>query len=143
VNFRAFQEGEIPLRYRLSTHAGGCDDADAGRFAAAVATPPLVLRDWRRDGAPVGRFLAVEDDGVELAVKPADDGDGFVVRLHDQRGEARDVGLRFAAAPASVHVTSPLEHDGEALAPDDGRVSVPVGARELVSIRVRPRGDRA
>jgi alpha-mannosidase len=137
VNFRALQEGEIPLRYRLTTHAGDCDDAAAARFAAAAATPPLVLRDWLRRGAAQGQFLTLDDDGVELAVKPAEDGDGIVVRLHDQRGESRSVGVRFAAAPASVHATSPLELDGEALALGDGRVAVPVGARELASIRVR------
>ena len=54
VNFRAFQEGEIPLRYRLTTHAGACDDAAAARFAAEAATPPLVLRDWLRTGEPQG-----------------------------------------------------------------------------------------
>jgi hypothetical protein len=60
------------------------------------------------------------------------------VRLHDQRGHARSVGMRFAARPASVHVVSPLELDGEALAlGGDGHVAVPLGARELVSIRVR------
>jgi alpha-mannosidase len=138
VNFRAFQEGEIPLRYRLTTHAGGCDDAAAARFAVAAATPPLVLRDWLRRGAAQGQFLALDDDGVELAVKPSDDGDGIVVRLHDQRGHARSVGMRFAARPASVHVVSPLELDGEALAlGGDGHVAIPLGARELVSIRVR------
>jgi alpha-mannosidase len=137
VNFRAFQGGEIPLRYRLTTHAGPCDDAAATRFAAGAATPPVVLRDWIRTGEPSGQFVAVEDDGVELTAKPADDGDGIVVRLHDQRGEARRVTLRFAAAPASVHATSVLEIDGEPLPLSDGAVEVPLAARSLVSLRVR------
>jgi alpha-mannosidase len=137
VNFRAFQEGEIPLRYRLTTHAGPCDDAAAARFAAEAATPPLVLRDWIRRGEASGAFLEVDDDGVELTLKPAEDGDGIVVRLHDQRGEPRTVRLRFATPPASVHRTSILEEDGEPLAPDDGAVAIEIGARELVSLRVR------
>ncbi|MEJ7840025.1 MAG: glycoside hydrolase family 38 C-terminal domain-containing protein, partial [Thermomicrobiales bacterium] len=29
VNFQSHQQGEIPLRYRLTTHKGGCNDADA------------------------------------------------------------------------------------------------------------------
>ena len=116
VNFRAFQEGEIPLRYRLTTHAGACDDAAAARFAAEAATPPLVLRDWIRRGAPDGQFLALDDDGVELTAKPAEDGDGIVVRLHDQRGAEREVALRFATAPSSAAVVSPLELDERAAA---------------------------
>lgn len=145
VNFRAFQDGEIPLRYRLTTHAGGCDDAAAMRFAADVATPALVLRDWiREDDAPVaGQFLDVADEGVELAFKLAEDGDGIVVRLHDQQGADRDVRLRFVAAIAagrrvSVQPTSIVEVDeGEPLTVDDGAVTVPVGARQIVSLRVR------
>jgi alpha-mannosidase len=146
VNFRAFQEGEIPLRYRLTTHAGGCDDAAATRFAADVATPALVLRDWIRnaDAASGGQFLALDDDGVELAAKLAEDGDGIVLRLHDQRGSARDVSLRFVAAAAagrtvSVQPTSVLEIDeGDPLAVSgDGTVTVSLGARQLVSLRVR------
>ena len=42
VNFKASQGGEIPLRYRLTTHAGPCDDAAAARFGAESATPPIV-----------------------------------------------------------------------------------------------------
>lgn len=140
VNFRAFQEGEIPLRYRLTTHAGGCDDAAATRFAADVATPALVLRDWiRRDDAPAGsQFVVVEDDGVELAFKAAEDGDGIVVRLHDQRGAARDVRLRFQAGVACVTPTSLLEVDeSDQLTVTDGAVTVPLGSRALASLRVR------
>jgi hypothetical protein len=138
VNFRAFQEGEIPLRYRLTTHAGPCDDAAAARFAADVTTPPLVLRDWLRRGDASGSFATVDDDGVELTLKPAEDGDGIIVRLHDQRGGARTVKLRFATAPASVHVTSLLEEDGEPLAADgDAAITVSLPARALVSLRVR------
>lgn len=145
VNFQASQDGEIPLRYRLTTHAGGCDDVAATRYATDVSTPPLVLRDWlRHDGvAPSGQFLGVDDDGVELASKLAEDGDGIIVRLHDQRGAERTVPLRFVAAAAAgrtvtVQPTSILEEDtGDALPVVDGAVAVPLPARGVVSLRVR------
>jgi alpha-mannosidase len=145
VNFQASQGGEIPLRYRLTTHAGACDDAAATRFAADVSTPALVLRDWlRHDGvAERGQALEVRDDGVELASKLAEDGDGIIVRLHDQRGESRTVPLRFVAAQAAgrtvtVQPTSILEEDaGDALPVADGAVDVPLPARGVVSLRVR------
>jgi hypothetical protein len=40
VNFKASQGGEIPLRYRLTTHAGPVDDTAASRFGAEEATHP-------------------------------------------------------------------------------------------------------
>lgn len=145
VNFQASQQGEIPFRYRLTTHAGSCDDTAATRFAADVSTPALVLRDWiRDDDAPAGgQFLAVDDDGVEVTSKLAEDGDGIVVRIHDQRGHARSVTLRFVAAAAAgrtvtVQPTSIVEIDaGDALPVTDGAVAVPVPARGIVSLRVR------
>lgn len=145
VNFQAEQDGEIPLRYRLTTHSGGCDDVAAAHFAADVSTPALVLRDWlRHEGvAETGQFLQIDDDGIELASKLAEDGDGIILRLHDQRGGAREVPLRFTAANAAgrtveVQPTSLLEEDsGASLSVQDGAVRVPIPSRGVVSLRVR------
>ena len=45
VNFKAQQDGQIRLRYSLSSMAGHLDVDDAMRFAAEARTPPVVLRD--------------------------------------------------------------------------------------------------
>jgi hypothetical protein len=138
VNFKASQGGRIPLRYRLTTHAGGCDDAAAGRFAAEEATPPIVLRDYVPRGPRSGRLLAVDDPGVEVTAKPAEDGDGIVVRLHDVVGAERTVELGFeAASPASACRVSPVEEDGEQLELAGRAVRVPLGGRAVTSLRVR------
>jgi alpha-mannosidase len=138
VNFKASQGGRIPLRYRLTTHAGGCDDAAAGRFAAEEATPPIVLRDYVPRGSRTGRLVAVDDPGVEMTAKPAEDGDGVVVRLHDVDGAERAVELHFeAATPASACRVSPVEEDGEPLELAGRAVRVPLGGRGVTSLRVR------
>jgi alpha-mannosidase len=138
VNFKASQGGRIPLRYRLTTHAGACDDAVAARFAAEQATPPIVLRDYAPRGGRTGRFLAVDDTGVEVTAKPAEDGDGVVVRVHDHDGTARTVELRLdAAAPASASLTSPVEEDRDALELDGRVLRVPLRGRGVTSLRVR------
>jgi hypothetical protein len=66
-----------------------------------------------------------------------------VVRLHDQRGAAREVALRFASPPSSAAVVGPLEDGGRDLAVRDGGIAVPLAARELVSVRVRFNGGGA
>jgi alpha-mannosidase len=138
VNFKASQGGRIPLRYRLTTHAGGCDDTAAARFAAEEATPAIVLRDYVPRGPRTGRLLAVDDTGVEVTAKPAEDGDGIVVRLHDLDGAERTVELGFeAAAPASACRVSPVEEDGEPLEVSGRAVRVPLGGRAVTSLRVR------
>jgi hypothetical protein len=138
VNFKASQGGRIPLRYRLTTHAGGCDDTAAARYAAEEATPPIVLRDYAPRGPRTGRLVAVDDPHVEVTAKPAEDGDGVVLRLRDHGGASRTVELRFeAAAPASASLTSPVEEDRDALDVDRRTVRIPLGRRAVTSVRVR------
>ena len=132
-------DGEIPLRYRLTTHAGPCDDVAAGRYGAEVATQPVALRDYLRAGPETGRFAEVPADAPVLVwAKPADNGDGIIVRVQNLTEEAQTVPLRFAAVQSTVAVlTSPIEVDGEALPCSDGTVSVPVGRLAVQAVRVR------
>lgn len=139
VNFKASQGGEIPLRYRLTTHAGSGDDAAAARFAAEAVTPPIVLRDRLRLGDSSGQFLSIpEDAGALLTAKPAEDGNGIVVRIQNLRPENSTVPLAFKTLkPVSAHRTSPIEKDLEAFDVSDAVVNVPLKAREIVSVKVR------
>ncbi|WCB94857.1 hypothetical protein DSM104299_03597 [Baekduia alba] len=139
VNFQPSQGGQIPQRYRLTTHAGACDAAVAGRFAAGAATPPVILRDYLRTGDPTGALLQVEGDlGVEVGIKPAEDGDGAILRLRNVTPAAVTVPLRFlAAVPTSANVASPLEEDGDPLTVTDGAVSVPLAGSGTATVRVR------
>ncbi len=139
VNFKASQGGQIPLRYRLTTHGGPCDAAAAARFGAEQSTPPIVLRDYRREtAAPSGSFAEVAGDGILMTAKPAENGDGVVLRLRNVRGAARGVAIAFRdVVPSSVHVTSPVEVDGEELPLDGSIVHVPVEARGVRSLRAR------
>jgi alpha-mannosidase len=139
VNFKASQGGQIPLRYRLTTHAGAADDAAAARFAAEAVTPPIVLRDRLRLKNVSGQFLSIpEDAGVLLTAKPAEDGEGIVVRIQNLRQESMTVPLTFETLkPVSAHATSPIENDLEALAVKDAEVKVPLKPREIVSVKIR------
>ncbi|HXT34689.1 MAG TPA: hypothetical protein VN837_03840, partial [Chloroflexota bacterium] len=138
VNFKASQGGEIPLRYRLTTHDGPCDDLAAARFGAEVATPALVLRDYLRTGTASGSWLSIsEGAGVLLTAKPAENGDGMILRLQSMRDGAEDVPIRAMISPASACLTSPLEEDGAPLRIEGSTIYIPVGARAVRSARIR------
>ncbi|WP_158578601.1 glycoside hydrolase family 38 N-terminal domain-containing protein [Spongiactinospora rosea] len=139
VNFRAAQEGEVPLRFRLTTHAGPGDPVAAGRFAAEASTPPIVLRDQRRFGAASGRFAEVPEGlGVETSIKPAGDGDGVIVRLRGTGPDPVTVPLRLAVPAGSVLEVSPLEENGAALPLDGDTVTVDLGRHQTRTLRIRP-----
>jgi hypothetical protein len=139
VNFKASQGGEIPLRYRLTTHAGTVNDVDASRFALESTTQPLAMRDYLRTGPESGQFVDVPADApVLVTAKPADDGDGVIVRIQNLTERAQSVPLRFTAAkPSGANLTSPLEVDGDSLTTDGSTVTVPVSSQVIQSVRVR------
>ena len=139
VNFKASQGGEIPLRYRLTTHAGPCDNTAAARFGAEAATPPIVMRDERRFRDPTGRFIEVlESAEVLMTAKPAEDGEGVILRLQNLRPADQVVPLKFvAASPTSIRYSSPLESDGDPLDVRDDAVRVPLGSLAVQSLRVQ------
>ena len=139
VNFKASQGGPIPLRYRLTTHAGAVDDVAASRFGLESTTPPITMRDYLRTGPESGRFLEVPADApVLVTAKPADDGDGIIIRLQNLSDGDQSVPVRFhSAAPTSASRTSPLEINLDNLATDNGSVAVAVRGKAIQSIRVR------
>lgn len=139
VNFKASQGGLIPLRYRLTSAGGPIDDAAAWKFGAEAATPPITLRDYLRTGPETGRFLDVAESlPVTVWAKPAENGDGIIVRVQNLSDDPIDVPVTvLAGQPVSATTTSPLEIDDTTLAIEGGRVSVRVGASDIQSVRLR------
>ncbi|MFL5762189.1 MAG: glycosyl hydrolase-related protein [Thermomicrobiales bacterium] len=139
VNFKASQGGEIPLRYRLTTHAGAVDDVAATKFGLESTTPPVSMRDYLRTGPESGRFLDIPEDApVVLTAKPADDNDGIIVRLQNLTPQSQSVPVRFeAAAPKSADLTSALEINGDALPVEGASITVPVDGLAIQTFRVR------
>jgi alpha-mannosidase len=138
VNFKASQSGEIPLRYRLTTHTGGCDDAQAGRFGAEQATPVISMRDLSPKGARTGQFVTSSDGDVEVIhIKPASFGEGIIVRVQNIANDAKTLTLTFAEmSPRSATLVSPDERDGERASINGNAVEVPVAGRAVQSVRV-------
>jgi len=110
VNFKASQEGVAALRYRLTTHEGECDPAQAQRFAETESIAPIVLRDYVPIGDERGILFALpEIAGVEASVKPATFGDGLIVRLRNNTDSTVEVPLDALRALGAVDAVGVLE----------------------------------
>jgi alpha-mannosidase len=138
VNFKASQGGEIPLRYRLTTHDGQVDDVAADRFAREQASPLIAIRDLAPSGALSGQFLEVEEGPIEVIhVKPADFGDGIIVRLQNVGDASSSATLRFIdSTPSAVFTTTPDERNVESIELHGSQISLEVSAKQVQSIRV-------
>lgn len=131
TNYRAHQEGPVAFRFALRPHAGY--DAVAAARLGAARCRPLVVRAATGpapDGAP--RLVLSVDHVQVVALKPADDGRGLVVRLCEIAGRDALVELQWAEpAPRAAWLSDTLERRGAAVR---GAVAVP--ARGLVTLRV-------
>lgn len=138
VNFRASQSGEIPLRYRLTTHEGGLDAASAARFAAEMTTPAIPLRDVRPTGKLSDSFYRI-DDGQPLLVhaKPGEDKGWVAMRFQNLSKSKIEGQVTFAVAPRASRAADPIEHPLEEIALDGGKLAVPLKPLEIRTVLVR------
>lgn len=136
TNYAASQGGAATFRFRLSLLApGGGDAAEPVRRGWAACDPlyvsppftnetpgPLIAKD---------RALFYADKGAMIVgAKPADDGEGVIVKLLDVSGQARGVGVWPAAyAFKLARRTTLVEHNGDAIpVAGDGRASIDLAA---------------
>ncbi|WP_029041913.1 glycoside hydrolase family 38 N-terminal domain-containing protein [Cucumibacter marinus] len=140
VNFKASQEGEIPIRYRLTTHAGPTDDVMASRFAAEQVVVPIVLRDRVRTGEASGQYIAVDEAAAVLVnAKPGESEDTIVLRIQNLQNEGQNAGVKIlAGSPRSAQRVSAIETAPEADLPlSDGRFEIALKPLEIATVAVR------
>lgn len=142
TNYAASQGGAATFRFRLSLLAPG-DAAEPVRRGWA-ACDPLYLSPSYTNAIPgplisKDRALFYADkNAMIVGAKPADDGDGVIVKLLDVAGQARAVGVWPAAyAFKLARRTNLVEQNGDALAVGaDGRASIDVAAWGLGTLRL-------
>ena len=127
-------QGRHAFTYALMPHGGDWREGVA-REAADLNVPARALR------APAdGRaFVEADRPGVVVeAIKPAEDGDGVILRLYESHRTRGPLALRFRDPPRSVVRSHLLEwEEGEAVALEDGVARLSIKPFEIVTLRVR------
>jgi alpha-mannosidase len=127
--------GRHRFRYALLPHRGG---PVAGRVAeeAEAFNLPLVVRAGSLSRA--GRVVEVDRPGVSIeALKPADDGDGVILRLCEVHGRRRPARIRLNLPLRPVERTDLLERPAGPVDTDGGAALVSLRPFELVTLRFR------
>ena len=126
--------GEHEFSYALYPHMGDWREGDviseaykfnipAGAISGAKATDTRSLIELE------GRGAVIE------TVKPAENGDGTVVRLYECFGGRRTVSLKPGFEFSSAHIVNILEEELESLAVENGAVSLTLRPYQILSIR--------
>jgi hypothetical protein len=142
TNYAASQGGPVTFRFRLSLLAPG-DVAEPVRRGWAACEPLYVSPSYTNEmpGPLIAkdRALFYADKGVMIVgAKPADNGEGAIVKLLDVAGQARSVGVWPAAyAFKLARRTTLVEQNGDAIAVGaDGRASLDLAAWGVAAARL-------
>jgi alpha-mannosidase len=142
TNYAASQGGAVTFRFRLSLVAPG-DAAEPVRRGWAACEPLYVSPAYTNEApGPLiakDRALFYADKGALIVgAKPADDGEGVIVKLLDVAGQARSVGLWPAAyAFKLARRTTLVELNGDPIpVGGDGRASVDLAAWGVAAARL-------
>jgi hypothetical protein len=108
TNYRADQEGPTVFRFAIRAHGKFAAD-EAARFGTSYSQPLVVSR--ASDVALTAPRLRLSTDKVVVvALKPADDGKGSIVRLFGASGAPQSVKLAWLSpAPAKVWLSDTSE----------------------------------
>ncbi|MDQ1256114.1 MAG: alpha-mannosidase [Candidatus Hydrogenedentes bacterium] len=110
TNYKAGQQGPTPFRYSLRPHKK-YDQAEAQRFGVE-RSQPLIAVPAQADTPVPGSLLSVAPEAVMVtALKPADDGDGLVVRLFNGSAEPCTAALTWSAVQLKQVLHSNLFED--------------------------------
>ncbi len=142
TNYAARQGGQYGCRFRVSLLAPG-DVAEPVRRGWAACDPLYVSPSYetRLPGPLISkdRVLFLADKGVlVVGAKPADDGEGAVVKLLDVAGQARSIGVWPAAYPfKQARRTNLVEMNGDGVTVGgDGKAGVDLPAWGVGAIRL-------
>ncbi len=143
TNFAARQGGDFTLRYRISLLAPGSEPAQPVRRGWAACDPLYVSEGYTNPGAgpliskDAALFLA-DQGALVVGAKPADDGEGAIVKLMDVAGVARGVGVWPAAYTfRQARRTNFVEMNGEATpVSQDNRATVELPAWGVGAVRL-------
>ncbi|MEM7490820.1 MAG: glycoside hydrolase family 38 C-terminal domain-containing protein, partial [Pseudomonadota bacterium] len=132
-------QGLHRFTYALLPHSGDFRRGGVLPEAADLNQPPRLVP-GRGDGTA---FVRSSRPAVVVeTIKPAEDGDGVILRLYEAQRTRGPVTLTFARAPASVHHSHLLEfEDGPALDVEGDAVTFPIKPFEIVTLRVRFPGE--
>jgi alpha-mannosidase len=129
-------EGEHGFGYALYPHQGDWRDGGTVAEGAGFNRPLLWAPGSPADVLRTPLVSAIPTHVVVDGIKPAEDGEGWVVRLYESIGARVRARLSFGPAVTMANVSNTLEDRLEPLALEGGACDVDLRGFQLMTIRV-------
>jgi alpha-mannosidase len=132
--------GTHEFTYSLLPHIGDAATADTARRAWELNVPAICVSGATpARGYPVEQsFFAVNGPAILDTIKPAEDGQGWILRLYEPYGSRGQVGVRTPVQLGQVINCDHLERNGEKLAADGTSFGFVIRPFEVKTFRIIP-----
>jgi alpha-mannosidase len=130
--------GTHEFTYSLLPHTGDAATADTVRRAWELNVPAMCISGATpAKGFPVDQsFFAVSGPAILDTIKPAEDGNGWILRLYEPYGSRGQVGVRGPVQFSQVILCDHLERNGEGLVTDGASFGFPIRPFEVKTFRI-------
>lgn len=133
--------GEHEFTYSLYPHQGDWQTAHTVRAAAELNHGPAALAAEAHEGTlpSTGALLGFAGEHVVLdTVKPAEDGDGVILRLYESAGGRERVALNWNEPVSGAFLSDALERELEPMAmADAGRIELDFAPYEIKTLKLK------
>lgn len=129
--------GRHEFTYSLLPHAGDWRTGGTVRRAWELNVPVVCVPASGGSPASARSFVGIDGPGVLEALKPAEDGDGWILRVSEPHGGRGRVAVGVPRSLARVEACNHVEEGGEPVAHDGSAFSFPIRPFETRTFRLR------
>lgn len=141
TNFKATQQGDMLFRYSIATHTGNWESGEPRNFGWSKGNPfvPVVVEGKNNGKLPdYASFCQIDKSNVLLlALKEAEDGDGFIIRLIETEGKAVDATVTIPSIKIEqAYLTNLVEKNVDEIFAGEHSIAVSIGSFGIATIRI-------
>jgi alpha-mannosidase len=132
--------GKHSFKYALMSHSGSLSTSDVLKESIFFNNPCVAVPVEKASGNLPATFYAVKAESEKLVidtVKPAEDGQGTVIRMYDGKKTRGVENVVLGIKANTAYLCDMLENELEELEIEEGKIRVPFKPFEIITIKVK------
>ncbi|MEM7720898.1 MAG: glycoside hydrolase family 38 C-terminal domain-containing protein [Pseudomonadota bacterium] len=130
-------QGDHHFTYALLPHLGDTRVAVRAEAAALNYPPRVYAGPGQGKGVDAPLITCLSNRAVVETVKPAEDGDGVIIRLYEAHATRGPIQLSLHPSVTAVEYAGLLEDTHDPVPAPDGMVEIPLSPYQIVTLRLR------